>query len=270
MNESMGDMGNMNDMGGMHDMSGMGGMEGMHDMGGMDMSAMLGPVVFGDVHLGVLLMLVSGIFYFLCALSLIKPYLEEKNELIGALLAFFSYQTISMIFMGVEMHTMNMLYSNIAALAIFIGSAYMLKFPIASLPEKTRKYTFMGVMIASIALFVWFMGSPAKQMQLMSFVLWYDLIINGLIVGGSIIWFGFQAIERSTKLKALGGGTGVVSCCVAANAAMLGGSLLASAIFQFLAPLFILGAISKARKGGSLGSNKPTDTSGTTYAPTSI
>lgn len=262
MNESMGDM--SHDMGGMEDMG------GMHGMEGMDMSAMLGPIVFGNVHLGVLLMIVSGIFYFLCALALVKPYLEEKNELIGALLAFFSYQTISMIFMGIEMHTMDMLYSNIAALAIFIGSAYMLKFPISSLPEKTRKYTFMGVMAASIALFIWFMGTTDKQEQLMSFVLWYDLIINGLIVGGSIIWFGLKAIERSTKLKALGGGTGVVSCCVAANAAMLGGSLLASAIFQFLAPLFILGAISKARKGGSLGSNQSANTSGTTYSPTSL
>lgn len=257
MNESMGDMGMVG-----HDM---GGMEGM------DMSAMLGPIVFGNVHLGVLLMIVSGIVYFFCALALIKPYFEEKNELIGALLAFFSYQTISMIFMGVEMHTMDLLYSNIAALAIFIGSAYMLKFPIASLPEKTRKFTFMGVMVATIALFVWFMqGGEMRHKELMHFVLWYDLIINGLIVGGSIIWFGLKAVERRTKLKALGGGTGVVSCCVAANAAMLGGSLLASAVFQFLAPLFILGAITKARKGGNLGSSQPVDTSGTTHAPTSL
>lgn len=240
-------------------------------MGGMDMggmSGMLGPIVFGNVHLGVLLMIVSGIFYFLCALVLVKPYKEEKNELVGALLAFFSYQTISMIFMGIEMHTHNLLYSNIAALSIFIGSAYMLKFPISSLPEKVRKFAFFGVLIVTIGIFISYMGTEAKQMQLMMFVMWYDLVINGIIVGGSIVLFGFKVNERRLKLKALGGGTGVVSCCVAANAAMMGGALFASAFFQFLAPLLILGTIKGKNLSGGLGSminnsasnNNPTTT----------
>ncbi len=241
-----------------HDMM----MEGGHDMGMGDMSAMMGPVVFesglfGTVHLGALLMIVSGIFYLICALALIKPYREEKNELLGALLAFLVYQTISMIFMGMEMHTMKMIYSNIAGLAIFIGSAYMLKFPISSLPEKARKITFLAVLVITLAIFAWFMTTPERQMDLMTFVLWYDIVINGIIVGGSIILFGIKASERKTKLKALGGGTGVLSCCVASNAAMLGGALFASAFFQFLAPLLILGTISRSKKiGGNVSPNQ--------------
>lgn len=243
----------------MHDSNMMGDMAGMEQMSGMgDMSAMLGPVVFGNVHLGVLLMFVTGILYFFCALALWKPYKQEKNELMGALLAFFCYQTISMIFMGIEMHTMNLLYSNIAALSIFLGSTYMLKFPLSPLPDKVRKFTFLGLLVAVIGLFVWFITSPGGEEKLMHFSLWYDLVVNGIVAGGAIILFGLRASERRTKIKALGGGTGVVSCCVAANAAMIGGSLIASAIFQFLAPLFILGAITKGRsESGSNSAPQP-------------
>ena len=210
------------------------------------MSTMLGPVVYGGIHLGVILMILSGIFYFICALIVWKSYRQEKNELLGALLAFLVYQAIGMFFMGVELQTMNMLYSNIAAFAIFIGSAYMLKFPISSLPEKTRKATFLLVLIAIIGLFAWYMMTEARQMELMTFVLWYDLVVNGIVVGGSIILYGLRSFG-ATKVKAIGGGTGVVSCCVASNAAMIGGALLTGSFFQFLAPLLILGTLSYKR-----------------------
>ena len=38
--------------------------------------------------------------------------------------------TIGMFFMGLNMHTMNATQGYIASLAVFIGSAYMLKFPL--------------------------------------------------------------------------------------------------------------------------------------------
>lgn len=212
-----------------------------HDMGGMMMD--MGPVIFGNLHLVNFLLMLSGVFYLLCALSIFKTWRREKNELVGALFAFLSYQAVSMFFMGVEMHTMNIMYSNVAALAIFIGSAYMMKFPLSKLSEKTRKVSFLVIVAALLGLFAWFMGTPEKQMQLMHFVLWYDLVINGILVGGSIIVFGLKATEAISKKKALGGGTGVVSCCVVANGAMIGGAMLAGTIFSFLAPIIILSTL---------------------------
>jgi hypothetical protein len=207
----------------------------------------LGPQVLG-VHVAILLMWAAGIFYIICALILWKPVRQEKNEVIGALFAFLVYQALSMIFMGLEMQTMNMLYSNIAALAIFIGSAYMLKFPFSSFSQGVRRVVFYLSIIIILSIFGWFMQNPERQMELMNFVLWYDLVINGIIVGGFMILLGIGTRERALRMKAMGGGTGVVSCCVVANGAMISGSLIAGSLFSFIAPVLIIGFITRARK----------------------
>ncbi len=214
-----------------------------HEMMMMDM----GPDVFG-IPFGILLMLVTGVFYLICAIAIWKPFRTEKNELISALFAFLVYQSISMFFMGVEMWTMNIMYSNIAALSVFIGSAYMLKFPFSKASEKTRRIAFLLILVVALSIFGWFMMTEARQYALMKFILWYDIVTNGLIVGGSIILFAIQAAEKAKREKALTGGAGVVSCCVVSNAAMLGGAMFTSAIFQFLAPLLILTSIKRSQK----------------------
>ena len=106
----------------------------MHEM-------MSGPMILG-LNLEVFIMLASGIFYLICASFLWKPFKKEKNELIGALFAFLIYQALSMFFMGLEMETKNILYSNIASISVFIGSVYMLKFPFSFFPKIVSKILF--------------------------------------------------------------------------------------------------------------------------------
>lgn len=213
-------------------------------MGSMPMSGLM---IWG-VSLSAFLMALSGVVYLLCGLLLWKTVRQEKNELVNALFAFLMYQAVNMFFMGLQMHTMNMLYSNIAALAVFIGSAYMLKFPLSRLSATTRKVTFYLTLAFVIGLFAWFMQTMDRQMNLMNFTLWYDMVVNGLVVGGSVIWFAIKSQERTTKLKAWGGGTGVTSCCVVANGAMLTGAMLTSSVFAFLAPVLILGTLMFKRR----------------------
>ncbi|MSR71696.1 MAG: hypothetical protein EXS50_03525 [Candidatus Taylorbacteria bacterium] len=205
------------------------------------------PMVFGMMF-EVFLMMAAGVFYILCAAYVWKPMRQEKNELIGALFVFLIYQAISMFFMGLEMHTMNMVYSNIAGLAVFVGSAYMLKFPLSSLSERTRKTVFRVVLMMVVALFIWFIKTKEREIQLMHFTLWYDLVVNGLIVGGFIIFKAIGIANRWQKIKALGGGSGVVTCCVIANGAMITGAMITSSIFGFLAPVIIISTLMYARK----------------------
>ncbi len=211
------------------------------------MSTSMGPMILG-LPFEVALMFASGIFYAICAAFLWKPLRAERNELISALFAFLVYQSLAMIFMALEMHTMNMLYSNLAALSILVGSAYMLKFVWSSFSSGVRRILFMLTLIALLGLFTWFMMTPERQMTLMHFVLWYDIVINGVIVGGAIIMLGIRTTEHWLKVKTLGGGSGVVACCVVANATMLGGAMLVSSVFQFLAPVVILSSLAIARK----------------------
>ncbi len=200
------------------------------------------------VSLEVFLLLASGIFYLMCAAYIWKPLREEKNELINALFAFLIYQAINMFFMGIELHTMNMVYGNIASFAVFIGSVYMLKFPLSSLSEKIRKIIFTTTLIAVVALFIWFIQTEEREMRLMQFTLWYDIIINGLIVGGFMIVQGLGIPNQWQKMKAIGSGSGVVSCCVVANGAMLSGAMLTGSFFGFLAPILITLTLIYTRK----------------------
>lgn len=202
----------------------------------------VGPEILG-LGFGSFLMILSGIVYFISAIVVWNKYKKDKNELVGALLAFLIYQSLSMVFMGVEMHTMNIMYSNFAALAVFIGSCYMLKFPLSSLSRSARNSFFFISLIIVLSVFSWFMLTEERQMALMTFTLWYDLVINGIIVGGFMLLLAFRTTGGILKIKAYGGSTGVLSCCVASNAAMISGSLLTSAFFGFLAPIIILSTL---------------------------
>ena len=192
--------------------------------------------------LGIFLLFASG-YFTQCAHGFCGKVTRRKSELISALFAFLTYQTINMVFMGLELYTGNMVYGRISALAILIGSAYMLKFPLSHFSSWARKVVFMLSLIVALGLFVWFIQTPETEKLLMKFVLWYDLIVNGIVVGGTMIIFGLRTIERTYRTKAISGGAGVISCCVAANAYLLSGAMLTSAVFQFLAPVLILGAL---------------------------
>ncbi len=215
----------------------------MEPMMGMD----TGPQILG-FSLGAFLMLASGIFYLLCVFFVWKSYKKDKNELVGALLAFLVYQAFNMVLMGLEIHTMNIIYSNLAALSVFIGSAYMLKFPFSSFSKGTRNTIFFITLIIVFGLFAWFMQNEMRQMELMNFTLWYDIIVNGILVGGFMFILALRTNEKWLKVKAFGGSTGVISCCVVSNGAMLSGALLTSAFFGFLAPVLILISLLSSRK----------------------
>lgn len=206
----------------------------------------MGPTFMG-VNVVNFLMTASGVFYLIAAMFLWKAVRAEKNELLNALFAFLVYQAISMFFMGIEMFTMNMTYGFVASLAVFLGSAYMLKFPFSTFSWATRRILFYLSIAVALAIFFWFMQTPERQMELMHFTLWYDIIVNGLIVGGTILAFGFRS-TGITRVKSLGGGSGVVSCCVAANSAMIGGYMLTSSAFAFAAPVLILSVIAFSRR----------------------
>lgn len=211
------------------------------------MKMSMGPMI-GGWAVANLLLLISGVFYLVCAFFLWKPYRQEKNELVGALFAFLVYQAINMFFMGLSMQYMNISLSYVATLAVFLGSAYMLKFPLSRFSQGTRRILFYLSIVILLGLFAWFMQTPDRQMALMNFTLWYDIVINGIIVGGSIILYGLGAKERYLKIKSLGGGSGVITCCIVSNAAMLGGAIITGTALSFLAPILILTTLAAGRR----------------------
>lgn len=196
-----------------------------------------------------IVMLGAGMFYVLCALFLWKPMRKDKNELISALFAFLVYQAISMIAMGLENQTSNLNYAYVSALAILVGSTYMLKFPFSSFSQRTRRSVFIVSLVAVLGIFVWLIGTPDNQKATMTFALWYDIIVNGIVVGGFMLILAIRTTQHFLRIKALGGGSGVIACCVVANGAILSGAMPLAVMFGMVAPVLILGSLVFARRG---------------------
>ena len=206
-----------------------------------------GPMFLGyPVEISV--MVLAGIVYLVCAAIVWGPMRKERNELIGALFAFLVYQALSMILMSVGVETMNMSLENLSALAIFIGSVYMLRFPFSYFGAAMRRILFSLSLIGVFVIFAWFISSPEREMQLSHFITYYDIIVNGLVVGFFMFRAGIVAKNNWVRVKALGGGAGVASCCVVSNVASLGGFFTLSSLFAFLAPVIIVFSLITGRR----------------------
>ena len=72
----------------------------------------------------------------------------------------------------------------------------------------------------------------------------YMIVVSGGIAGISIIWKGFQQKETWAKIKGIGGGAGIVVCCLAADLLILlrGVSVLGE-VLMAIAPVILLVAI---------------------------
>ena len=194
------------------------------------------------------ILIISGVFYAICALIVFRPYRTERNELIGALLAFLTYQAVAMVAMGIEIYTHNILYGIISAIAILVGSVYMLKFPLSFFKENVRKTAFKLALLIVLVVLGWLVLTPSGTRAMMSFTIWYDVFVNGVVVGFFMLIAGFKASERWLRVKALGGGIGVASCCIVSNVAMVSGAIAVSSVFQFLAPIIIISTLMAGRK----------------------
>jgi hypothetical protein len=194
------------------------------------------------------IMFLAGVVYLVCAAIIWKPMRKERNELIGALFAFLIYQALAMILSTIGMETMNMTLENLSALAIFIGSAYMLRFPFSYFGSVTRKILFTLSLIAVFVLFGWFISSPDREMQLSHFITIYDIVVNGIVVGFFMFRSAIIARDSWVRVKAMGGGAGVASCCVVSNIASLGGAFTLSSVFAFLAPVIIVSSLMLGRR----------------------
>ncbi len=173
---------------------------------------------------------------------------EPKNELTQTLFIFLLSMMFSLFLMGSGMYWKNMILVNLGSLSFFLGSAFMLKFPLTVFAPGTRKIVFYGAIIIALLLFAWLALSPSGAQVMMPVVIWLNLGLNGLVTGFFVFFVGLQAKERWLKVKAIGGGAGIMVCCVAAEVAVLTGALLVSAVFQFIAPIILLLSVLAGRK----------------------
>lgn len=215
-------------------------------MESINMAILNGPTIMG-FSFEVFIMFCAGVGNLICAMLVWKPLREERSELLSAFFAFLVYQAVSMFAMALALQTQNIAYANISGLAVLLGSVYMLKFIFSSFSMTARKVIFMTLLVIVLSIFAWFIQTPERGLLLEHFIIWYDIVIIGVIVGGSIIAFGIKTSERWLRFKAIGGGSGVVTCCIVSNMALLGGGILLSSLLHLIAPFIILTSLIIAR-----------------------
>ena len=195
----------------------------------------------GGIPLHIILMWSAGALYTLGAISfLIAFYKEIANELMQALFAFLLSMALALILMGTGEYSQNITFGYLGTLSILIGSVFMLKFPLTVFSASLRKTLFRFLLLSVLAIFIWMVISHTGRQLIPQFIMWYMIIANGLVAGFFIFFAGLRSKEKALKIKAMGGGMGIASCCIVSHIASISGAIILSAIFQFLSPILLM------------------------------
>ena len=172
-----------------------------------------------------------------------RTYRGEPNELMTAFMAFLVSMALALSLMAAAMLWGIPMLGMLGTVAILVGSVIMLRFPLSYL-DPTKRSTMFAVSSVLAFLFLFFMMVvPAGQRLMADLVMWFMIIVNGVVVSLFMIQVGLVAQERWFKVKTIGGGAGIASCCFVSHIAALLGMVTVMAVFQFMAPIIIASSI---------------------------
>lgn len=197
------------------------------------------------------MMWMVSMIYGALLLVLMKPFKEDKSELMKAFLAFIVSIMVANIFIGIGFFNKSIIFAFLGTFAIFTGSAFMLKFPISAFPDHYRKSLFYLSIIAFYAIIAWLMISASGRAVMPRFSIWFMVIVNGFITGLYMIYVGLQSQERWLRVKATGGGLGVAACCLASHimfSTELVSLLVMGAMFGIASPFIMLYSVIAGRR----------------------
>ena len=198
--------------------------------------------IFG-LPTAIALMYGAAFFYLIGIIATWKSYRSEPNELMGAFMAFLFSMGLALFLMGSAEYLAQPMLGAAGTLAILIGSVIMLRFPLSLIQQPLQSFLFYLSMVVAIVFFVIMMATKTGQEYMMPMIMWFMIAVNGIVVSFFVIYAGLKAKERWFKVKAVGGGAGIATCCLASHVAMMIGAPLLSATFQFAAPIIIAASI---------------------------
>ncbi len=214
--------------------------------------------IFG-LPTAIALMYGAALFYFVGIIVTWKSYRAEPNELMGAFMAFLFSMGLALFLMGSAEYLAQPMLGAAGTLAILIGSVIMLRFPLSLTRQPLQSFLFYVSMVVAIAFFVVMMATKTGQAYTMPMIMWFMIIVNGIVVSFFVIYAGVKSKEQWFKVKAVGGGAGIVTCCLASHVALMVGAPLLSAAFQFAAPVIIAASIQLGKSLQASSQRPPTN-----------
>lgn len=192
----------------------------------------------------------SGITFLAMAIILLfGPLRKEKSELMYAFFGFLAGMACFHIFLGAGMYYDNLFLTYIGVLGALTGSAFVLKFPLTEILNKSlRNYLFyiaLGIGCLLVLLMILNSYGHEKAMFIASV---YMIVVSGAIGGFYIVWKGLHLKEPAMKIKCVGGGCSIVFCCLITHLIVITiGMTLLAKFFMVLTPIVLIFAVYLSR-----------------------
>ncbi len=163
----------------------------------------------------------STLFYLAAILFFWGPLRREKTDLMYAFFAFLVGMAWLHLFAGAGTYWKQILLTHIGFFGGLTGAAYTLKFPLTSLKESVRKPLFHLALVIAWSIVAWMLIFPHSTKAMLWAGYLYMITISGGVAGLYIMWQGIKAKEIWVKVKVIGGGAGLVTCCLVTDVLVL-------------------------------------------------
>ncbi|MDO8561699.1 MAG: hypothetical protein Q7S05_02630 [bacterium] len=210
------------------------------------------PLTILGLPYGVFLLLVSATFYFISSILILRPLFETKEQLIQSFFAWLFGMGLLHFFLaaGFFWDVNALLY--IGMFGALTGSAYLLRIPLRGLWPRHETVVFYTVLLAGWFIIAWMLLASNYSLELMLNIMFgYMILVGGILPGPYLIWIGLKSENRAMKVKGIGGGIGVILCCLLADSLVLFVYMNVSfwtEFFMTIAPIVLISAVFYGRQ----------------------
>lgn len=193
----------------------------------------------------------SAIFFTITFLVFWKGYRGqgERDELTTAFTAFLLGMAIFHIILGAAELYKNEALILLAVLVAFIGSTYTLRFPLSTIKEPWRSWIFYSVFAGTLLYMIAAVIYSYPIDSVVKTVFWYMIIASGGVSGLYALKKGFEAKTQSVRIKCIGGGAGIITCCLVADLMVVfAGVTIIGEMLMSAAPVILLGSVIHGRR----------------------
>lgn len=201
----------------------------------------------------VVLVWLSAFLFLLGALIILKPLLEKKEKLITAFFIWLLGMGFFHFFLGFGILFNKVFLMNVGIFFAVTGSAYLLRIPFSGLMPRFEKAGLYSALLFGwlVSGLLFFRPNFFPTNFNLKFVLIYMILTAGIWPGFYLVVMGFKSKDKAIKVKSVGGGIGIISCCLVADVLALlvyGGVAFLTEFFMALSPVILIGAVLYGRK----------------------
>lgn len=202
---------------------------------------------------GVFLLWTSAFFFLAASIIILKPLFETRDKLSQAFFAWLLGMGLLHAFLGAGFLWSVTPLLHLGIFFGFTGSAYLFRIPLSGIIPRYERIGFYLVLLAGWIIVTWMTIWPhLHTIELMLWLLFgYMILVAGILPGFYLIWMGIKAKDKATKVKGIGGGIGIISCCLVADLLVLFvfmGVAFWSEFFMALAPIILIIAVLYGRR----------------------